>query len=130
MTNAIKFTEAGGKVTFKTWWRAKDGVVFQIIDTGIGIAPQDIRQALARFGEIYSEFNRRQEGTGLGLPLTKALIELHGGSLDLQSKLGVGTTVTIRMPTRRINSRDYGGSECPARVAGRHKTRPPSQTLF
>ena len=78
------------------------GYVFQIVDTGIGIAPEDIPKALSRFGQVDGDLNRQYEGTGLGLPLTKALVELHGGVLDLQSEVGVGTTVTVRLPAERI----------------------------
>ena len=78
------------------------GFVIQVADTGIGIAPEDISKALAQFGQVDSDLNRKYEGTGLGLPLTKALVELHGGYLDLQSQVGVGTTVTVRFPAARI----------------------------
>jgi PAS domain S-box-containing protein len=102
LTNAVKFTEAGGTVTLKSWCRADSGVVFQVVDTGIGMAPEDIPKALSQFGQIDSDLNRKYEGTGLGLPLSKSLIELHGGSLDLQSQSGVGTTATVRLPAVRI----------------------------
>jgi signal transduction histidine kinase len=102
LANAIKFTETGGKIMIKTWCRAASGHVFQIIDTGIGIAPKDIPKALAKFGQVDSDLNRKYEGAGLGLPLTKMLVELHGGCLDLQSDIGVGTTVTVRFPADRI----------------------------
>lgn len=102
LTNAIKFTPAGGKVTLRVWCRVDSGYVFQIADTGIGIAAEDIPKALSRFGQVDSDLNRQYEGTGLGLPLTKALVELHDGSLDLQSEVGVGTTVTVRFPAARI----------------------------
>ena len=102
LTNAIKFTDAGGEVTLRAWCRPDGGHVFQIVDTGIGIAPEDIPKALSRFGQVASDLNRKYEGTGLGLPLTKALVELHGGLLDLQSEPGVGTTVTVRFPAERI----------------------------
>ena len=102
MSNAIKFTEAGGKVTMRVWFRGDSGYVFQIADTGIGIALEDIPKALSQFGQVDSTFGRRHEGTGLGLPLTKALVELHGGSLDLQSQPNVGTTVTARFPAELI----------------------------
>ena len=102
LTNAVKFTPAGGKVTLRTWSSAESGYVFQIIDTGIGIALEDIPKALAPFQQIDGALNRQYEGTGLGLPLTKALVEIHGGSLDLQSEVGVGTTVTVRFPAERI----------------------------
>ena len=102
LANAIKFTEPGGVITFKAWCRADSGFVFQVIDTGSGIAPEDIPKALSQFGQIDNDHNRQHEGTGLGLPLSKSLVELHGGSFDLQSKVGVGTTITMRLPARRI----------------------------
>ncbi|MCZ6860511.1 MAG: PAS domain S-box protein [Alphaproteobacteria bacterium] len=102
LSNAIKFTPDGGKVTLRIWSRAESGYVFQVTDTGIGIAFEDIPKALAPFQQIDSGLNRKHEGTGLGLPLTKSLVELHGGYLDLQSKIGVGTTVTVRFPAERI----------------------------
>jgi len=102
LTNAIKFTEPGGSVTIKAWCRADSGFVFQVIDTGIGIAPDDVPKALSQFGQVDCLRNRTHEGTGLGLPLSRSLAELHSGSLDLQSKAGVGTTVTVRLPAFRI----------------------------
>ncbi len=102
LSNAIKFTDAGGKVTFRVRCRAEGGHVFEIADSGIGIAPEDIPKALATFGQVDSQLSRKFEGTGLGLPLTKALVEMHGGSVDIQSKVGVGTTVTVRFPAGRI----------------------------
>ncbi len=102
LSNAVKFTEVGGEVTLRAWCRRDSGYVFQIVDTGIGIAPEDIPKALSRFGQVDGDLNRKYEGTGLGLPLTKALVELHGGSMDLQSEVGVGTTATVRFPATRI----------------------------
>jgi signal transduction histidine kinase len=102
ISNAIKFTEAGGEVAMKVWCGEDDGYLFQIADTGIGIAREDIPKALSQFGQVESTLSRRHEGTGLGLPLAKALVELHGGSLDLQSQPGVGTTITARFPAERI----------------------------
>jgi signal transduction histidine kinase len=96
------------------------GYVFQIVDTGIGIAPEDIPKALLRFGQIDGDLNRQYEGTGLGLPLTKALVELHGGTLDLQSEVSVGTTVTVRFPAERIvgSPRDTKSVDAADRKAG------------
>ena len=102
LSNAIKFTPAGGEITVNAWYGLDNGCVLQVIDTGIGIALEDIPKALARFGQVDGQLNRKYEGSGLGLPLTKALTELHGGSLDLQSELGIGTTVTVRFPAERI----------------------------
>ncbi len=102
LSNAIKFTPAGGEVVIKTWSRPEAGYVFQIADTGIGIALEDIPAVLTPFKQVDSDLNRKFEGTGLGLALTKSLVEMHSGSLDLQSEVGVGTTVTVRLPAERI----------------------------
>ena len=102
LSNAVKFTDDGGAVTVKTWFDLATGFVLQITDTGIGIALEDIPKALEPFSQVDSKLSRKYEGTGLGLPLTKSLIELHGGYMDLQSTVGVGTTVTIRFPAERI----------------------------
>jgi PAS domain S-box-containing protein len=102
LANSVKFTEPGGVITFKAWCRADSGFVFQVVDTGIGMAAGDIPKALSKFGQIDNALSRKYEGTGLGLSLSKALIELHGGSLDLQSELGKGTTVTVRLPSHRM----------------------------
>lgn len=102
LSNAIKFTKREGQVTLTIWHRPESGFVFQVIDTGIGIALGDIPKALGVFGQVDNAFSRSREGTGLGLPLTKALCEMHGGSLDLQSQVNVGTTVTIRFPPERV----------------------------
>ena len=102
LSNAIKFTNTGGKITLKAWSSANSGYVFQVTDTGIGIALDDIPKALSPFQQIDNQLNRKFEGTGLGLPLSRSLAEMHGGSLDLQSQLGVGTTVTVRFPAERI----------------------------
>jgi signal transduction histidine kinase len=72
------------------------------MDTGIGIALEDIPKALSQFGQVDSALNRLHTGTGLGLPLAKAMVELHSGSFDLQSEVGVGTICTLRFPAERI----------------------------
>ncbi len=102
LSNAIKFTETGGKITLKIWCSADSGYVFEVADTGIGIAPENIPKAMLQFGQVDSTLSRSHDGTGLGLPLTKALVELHGGSLGLDSTAGVGTTVTAYFPAKRI----------------------------
>ena len=102
LSNAIKFTDPGGRVVLRVWFRHDSGYVFQVNDTGIGIALEDIPRALSPFQQIESRDGRIYEGTGLGLPLSKSLVEMHAGSLDLQSQLGVGTTVTVRLPPDRI----------------------------
>jgi PAS domain S-box-containing protein len=101
MSNAVKFTPADGTVTVRAWYHIDRGFVLQVADTGIGIAPENIPKALTRFEQVESTLDRAYEGTGLGLPLTKSLVEQHDGSLDLHSELGVGTVVTVSLPADR-----------------------------
>jgi signal transduction histidine kinase len=102
LTNAIKFTAKGGTVTLTICCGPDTGYIIQVTDTGIGIAPEDIPKALSQFGQIDGDLNRKYQGTGLGLPLTTALLKMHGGNLDLQSQVGIGTTATIHFPATRL----------------------------
>ncbi|MGE3622295.1 MAG: PAS domain-containing sensor histidine kinase [Bdellovibrionales bacterium] len=102
LTNAIKFTPEGGAVSLEARMDEEGRMCIAIKDSGIGIAPEDMPVALAPFGQIESALSRKTQGTGLGLPLTKALVELHGGTLDLQSKIGAGTSVTVVLPAERV----------------------------
>jgi signal transduction histidine kinase len=97
LSNAVKFTPAGGTVTL-VGRETADGVELVVTDTGIGMKEEDIPTALAPFGQIDSRLARAYEGTGLGLPLTKALVELHDGTLRIASRPGEGTTVTVNLP--------------------------------
>ena len=101
LSNAIKFTPEDGRITVKAYRRG-DGMAVDVADTGIGIAAEDVPTALERFGQVDRELARKHEGTGLGLPLSKRLMELHGGTLELRSAPGVGTTVTITFPATRV----------------------------
>ncbi|MGE0651420.1 MAG: PAS domain-containing sensor histidine kinase [Alphaproteobacteria bacterium] len=108
LSNAVKFTERGGAVTLRYWSRDDSGFVFQVVDTGVGIALEDIPKCLAPFSQVDSKLGRKGEGTGLGLPLAKSMVELHGGTLDMQSQVGAGTTVTVRFPAARLRKRAVG----------------------
>lgn len=109
LSNAIKFTQTGGRVVLNVGCDADGGFVFQVVDTGIGIADEDISKALSTFGQIKRDLKHESEGTGLGLPLAKSLVELHGGTLDLQSKPESGTTVTVWLPaSRTVNTAGIG----------------------
>jgi len=101
LSNAVKFTPEGGHIRVSAFRRDGDFVV-AVSDTGIGMAAEDIPKAMSSFGQIDSKLSRQYEGTGLGLPLAKHLVELHGGTLRLDSKVGIGTTVTITLPPARI----------------------------
>jgi len=101
ISNGLKFTPAGGRVTIKVGGDSDDRLVrFEIGDTGIGIAPADVPIALAPFGQVDSALNRRYQGAGLGLPLAKGLAELLGGALEIIGVPGAGTTVIITLPAR------------------------------
>ena len=100
LSNAVKFTPPRGHVAVRV--ALQDGLTIAIEDSGIGIAAEDIDKALRRFGQIDSRLQRKYEGTGLGLPLTKSMVELHGGRLELHSTPGIGTTVTVWLPPERI----------------------------
>ena len=101
LSNAVKFTPEGGRVALKLS-QSTQGTKIAIADTGIGIAATDIPRALEAFGQVDNRLARRFEGTGLGLPLAKQLVELHGGTFQLESEVNVGTTVTIVLPREKI----------------------------
>lgn len=101
LSNAIKFTAAGGTVSISAY-RQGGGVAITVSDTGIGMAPEDIPKAMENFGQVQSGWSRTSEGTGLGLPLSKRLVELLGGSFILESEVGVGTNVIVTFPPERL----------------------------
>lgn len=102
LSNAVKFTPEGGTVTVRVTRGFDGGVTVAVIDTGIGMTDEDIPRALTPFIQVDSRLARKYEGTGLGLPLARAFMELHRGSLDLTSAPGVGTTATLRFPPECI----------------------------
>ena len=97
LSNAIKFTPRGGYIWVEAR-RGAAGVSVTVGDSGIGMSPEDLAVALTPFGQVDNRLERRYEGTGLGLPLTKAFIELHGGILSFESARGAGTRVTATFP--------------------------------
>ncbi|MGH6929639.1 MAG: sensor histidine kinase, partial [Dongiaceae bacterium] len=101
LSNAVKFTPAGGRVTIAAAVEGSGDLALQVCDTGIGISADQIAKVVLPFYQV-RESGLRRGGTGLGLSLAKALVELHGGSLDLASRLGAGTTATIRLPSERL----------------------------
>ena len=100
LSNAIKFTPRGS-VRVTAGVAPNDGVYISVIDTGIGIAPEDIEKALMPFVQIDSSLQRKYAGTGLGLPLARSMIEHHGGDFEIESKVGEGTAITVRFPPGR-----------------------------
>jgi signal transduction histidine kinase len=101
LANAVKFTPEGGEVRIEADVASDGAIALCIADSGIGIRPEDIPRALQPFVQIDGGRNNVQAGTGLGLPLSVALVELHGGTLRLESAVGVGTTVRITLPKER-----------------------------
>ena len=97
VSNAIKFTERGGTVTASA---AVEGarLVLRIADTGVGIAPEDMKHVGDPFFQAGKAYQRRHEGTGLGLSIVKSLVALHGGEMNIQSRVGEGTVVAVALP--------------------------------
>ncbi|MEQ9639481.1 MAG: ATP-binding protein [Alphaproteobacteria bacterium] len=102
LSNAMKFTEAGGDVSLRTRLTADGTLELSVADTGIGMSRDEIDTALTPFGQASAIVGRNHDGTGLGLPIAKALIELHGGHFAIASTPGTGTTVTFTMPAERV----------------------------
>jgi PAS domain S-box-containing protein len=101
LSNAIKFTPKGGDVAVSARLQPDGALALAVVDTGIGMARDDIPQALSPFQQLEGSHGRKYEGTGLGLSLIKAMLDLHEGALHVDSKLGAGTTVTAKFPPRR-----------------------------
>jgi len=101
LSNAVKFTPSGS-VTLTAVAGTDGGYCFTVIDTGIGMSEDNMVKAMLPFQQIDASLARRYEGTGLGLTLTKSLVEMHGGRLELTSALGAGTTVSVHLPARRV----------------------------
>lgn len=97
ISNALKFTRSGGSVTLVAEAQAGSAIV-SVRDTGIGMTPEELSIALTPFGQVDSGHARWREGTGLGLPIARALVQLHGGDLRVISEKGVGTTVEVSIP--------------------------------
>ena len=101
LTNAVKFTPAGGSILLSCS-ALDNGVAITVEDTGIGMAPEDIPVALSAFGQLDNPYTRSHQGTGLGLPMVKALAELHGGRFSIDSEPDRGTAVTIWLPNEPV----------------------------
>jgi PAS domain S-box-containing protein len=97
ISNAVKFTNRGGMVRIRAL-RDGDRVSIAVVDTGIGIAPADLSRLYRTFEQLTLPSGDRPGGTGLGLALTKRLVEMHGGTIDVESRLGAGTTFTVKIP--------------------------------
>jgi two-component system cell cycle sensor histidine kinase PleC len=104
LSNAVKFTPAGGRVTVTAVLDREAAAVLKVADTGVGIAAEDLPRVFEAFRRSGGFMVKRHDGAGLGLTLAKALTELHGGTLDIESEVGAGTMVTVRFPPARTIS--------------------------
>jgi len=102
LSNGVKFTDSRGRIIIGSGVNGQGDLIISIKDTGIGIPSEHLERVLNPFEQVADHLTKENEGTGLGLPIARALIELHGGSLTLSSALGVGTTVALRLPHERI----------------------------
>ena len=100
LSNAVKFTPEGGRVTVRAL-PAGDAVEVAVSDTGIGIAPEDREAIFEEFRQVGSDYARKREGTGLGLTLARKFVELHGGTIRVESEVGRGSTFTVALPVGR-----------------------------
>ncbi|HEX9463984.1 MAG TPA: ATP-binding protein [Alphaproteobacteria bacterium] len=114
LSNAVKFTKAGSSVSLRASNAAWGDIEVQIVDTGIGMSAEDLKLAMTPFGQVETALSRKYQGTGLGLPLTAAFVELHAGRMDIESAPGRGTKVTVRFP----RSDDGEGSMLPQQAIG------------
>jgi PAS domain S-box-containing protein len=102
LSNAVKYSGAGGQVAVFAGLQPDGGMAFGVRDTGIGMTEAEIDKALQRFGQVENVMTRERQGTGLGLPLVRELALLHGGSVEIRSESGEGTTVTVRFSADRV----------------------------
>jgi two-component system, cell cycle sensor histidine kinase PleC len=104
LSNSIKFTPQGGEIWLKVGWTASGGQYLSVKDTGSGIAESEIPIVLASFGQGSNSIKSAEQGAGLGLPIAKSLIDMHGGTFTLKSKLRIGTEVIVTIPPERVMS--------------------------
>jgi two-component system cell cycle sensor histidine kinase PleC len=102
--NAIKFTPPGGEIWLKVGWTASGGQYLTVKDSGPGIPEEEIPIVLASFGQGSNSIKSAEQGAGLGLPIAKSLVDLHGGTFSLKSKLRIGTEVIVTFPPERVMS--------------------------
>jgi signal transduction histidine kinase len=107
LSNGVKFTEPEGRIIIGSGVDGRGDLVISIKDTGIGISPEHLERVLSPFEQVGDHLTKENEGTGLGLPIARALIELHGGDLTLSSDVGIGTTVALRLPHERIHAAGF-----------------------
>jgi signal transduction histidine kinase len=125
-SNAVKFTDEG-HITLRAF-RDDGWICLEVEDTGIGIAEEDLTKIFERFQQVDGSNARKQEGTGLGLAITRHLVQMHGGTIKVKSKVGEGSTFTVRLPAEHNGVdavADLTAEEAPAKAAPKAKKTPP-----
>ena len=120
LANAVAFTAKEGRVSLAAR-RAPGRIEIAIADTGIGMTPEEVKQAVTRFGQAEDHLTRKHQGIGLGLPLAKSLTELLGGTLFIESVRGHGTTITLAFSEESLRERPFEWAKPPDRMAERAK---------
>jgi CheY-like chemotaxis protein len=120
LSNAVKFTPNGGSVSLETKCDLEsESLMFSVRDTGIGIATEDLKRLFSPFTQLDSKLSRQYAGTGLGLTLVMKLVELHGGSVAVESEMGKGSCFTIRIPCKgldTLNQHNPSGTISPSEI--------------
>ena len=134
LSNAIKFTPAGGEVWLKVGWTAAGGQYMSVKDTGPGIPEEEISVVLAKFGQGSNAIKSAEQGTGLGLPIAKNLVDLHNGTFTLKSKVRIGTELIVDLSTRARHggaaaARRAGAADPAARAGARAGAVPANHAL-
>jgi signal transduction histidine kinase len=109
LSNAIKFTPSGGRISLSSEMDDYGQLHLSITDTGIGLTDTEIEKALSPFGQVNASHDKNESGTGLGLTLVQSLMTLHGGSFELFSQKGIGTTATLIFPPKRVSAQKSQG---------------------
>jgi cell cycle sensor histidine kinase DivJ len=107
LSNAVKFTPTGGKVTLELRAPTDRTIEFIVRDNGVGIAAADLPRLMRPFEQAANGYSRRNGGTGLGLPLVASLVRLHGGALHVDSAVGLGTAVTVQLPSPQASANAF-----------------------
>ena len=118
-SNAVKFTPESGRITLMSAFDHDGSLRFSISDTGVGLTKDEIQKALSPFGQIDNALDRSGSGAGLGLTLSKSMMKLHGGDLEILSEKGIGTTVSLIFPPERVSHKDRKDSPPTLSVSGK-----------
>lgn len=108
LSNAVKFNREGGSVRVWAALDKPDGLTVRVHDTGCGIPPEHLGRVFQPFSQVEDHLTRENQGVGLGLPLARAMVRMHGGDLTLTSQIGVGTTVEVTLPAQRLSATPAG----------------------